>query len=309
VKGAGIRRYNRPERDFLMIHRTFARMSTKDLSPRGTKVGLYVLSHDHGYVLTQESIARRLEMAVRTVADALKDLEAAGLLVRVEERNARGHRIGTAMHVSDVPFSPEERADLLESLPAKSADAESAPADPAGHKKSNSKQESKEEEEQPSGGDVADAPPPRADELEEAMSKAAIEQEGLFPAIEKPKRPRSAPKLPDGAAAVVAAYVDSYIQHHGGARPLGSDLGKVGSAAKIILSRGEATQEDLVLCGQRMGRGPYANLFQELKFHRPRTGAGSVPRSLPHDDPAWDKVTSSVLLPEDVEYDPEASWL
>lgn len=314
MKGAGIRRYNRPERDFMMIHRTFARMGTKTgLSMRGRTVGLFVLSHDHGYVQTQEAIARKLEMAVRTVAAALVDLEEAGLLVRVEERNARGHRTGTAMHISDVPFTDEERADLLGSLPAKSADAESPPAKSAGPKKSNSKQESKPEEEQPSGGSDAAAPSsPESDpSTEEDMSRAvALNQPGLFdaPVVDKPKKPRKEPRLPEGAAAVVAAFVESYSQSHEGARPLKSDIGKVAAAAKLMLRNGEATQEQLVLCGQKMGRGPYANLYQEFKFLRP-AARGAVPRSLPHDDPAWENVRTSIEFTSEELAEPMESWL
>lgn len=311
MRGAGIRRYNRPERDFEMVHRSFMRLSTTQLSMRGTKVALFVLSHDYGYVLTQEAIARRLELAVRTVAAALKDLEAAGLLVRIEERNARGHRTGTAMHVSDVPFTDEERADLLGSLPAKSADAESPPADFAGPKKSNSKQESKREEEQPSGRGVPPAPEPDASTEEDMPRFADLDQQGLFeaPVIEKPRAPRKERKLPEGAAAVVAEFVESYARSHGGTRPLRSDIGKVGTAARMILKNGEATQEELILCAKKMGLGQYSNLYQEVKFLRPRTGAGAVPRSVAHDDPAWDNVHTSIVLTEEQLAEPMEAWL
>lgn len=314
MRGGGIRRYNRPERDFELIHRSFMRLSTKALSMRGRTVALYVLSHDHGYVLTQEGIARRLEMAVRTVAEALKDLERAGLLVRIEERNARGHRTGTAMHVSDVPFTDEERADLLESLPAKSADAESAGADSAGPKKSNSKQESKREEDQPSGGSDAAAPSasePDPSPEEDMPRVTAPDQPGLFeaPVIEKPRAPRKERKLPEGASAIVAEFVESYSRSHGGVRPLKSDIGRVGMAARMILRNGEATQEELILCAKKMGLGQYSNLYQELKFMRPRVGAGAVPRSVAHNDPAWDKVHTSIVLSEEELAQPMAAWL
>ena len=312
MKGGGIRRYNRPERDFEMIHRSFMRLSTKDLSMRGRTVALYVLSHDHGYVLTQEGIARRLDLAVRTVAEALKDLEAAGLLVRIEERNSRGHRTGTAMHVSDVPFTDDERADLLESLPAKSAGAESAGAESAGPKKSNSKQESKPEEDQPSGGSDADAPSalePDPSPEEDMPRTAAPDQPGLFdaPVVEKPRAPRKEPKLPEGAAAVVAGFVESYEQSHGGTRPLRSDIGRVAAAAKLILRNGEATLEHLVSCARKMGHGPYANLYQELKFSRPST-RGAVPRAVLHGDPRWDDVHTSIHLDEVTLNAPIEAW-
>lgn len=291
MKGAGIRRYNRPERDFEMIHRSFMRLSTKQLSMRGRTVALFVLSHDFGYVLTQDSIARRLELAVRTVAAALKDLEAAGLLVRIEERNARGHRSGTAMHVSDVPFTDQERADLLESLPAKSADAESADAESAGPKKSNSKQESKREEEQPSGR--GEPPAPEADpSTEEDMARAPIADQGaLFetPAVpEAPKKKRRDPAEASDASAVLASFITSYSEHHGGRRPLGSDIGKVGRAAKTILSRAEATLEELITCAAKMGRGEFSDLFRELSFSRPATsGPGRVIPARRDDAASW----------------------
>lgn len=257
-------------------------------------VALYVMSHDHGYVLTQEAIAHRLDIAVRTVAAALVDLEDAGLLLRVAERNARGHRTGTAMHVSDVPFTDQERAELLGSLPAKSADAESADAESAGPKESNSKQESKQEEEQPFGGDAADASPPDVDELEDEMPRTGPDQEALFPSPEKPKKPRKAPSLPEGAAAVVAAFVDSYSASHEGRRPLGSDIGKVGQAARLILNRQEATEAQLIACASKMGRGDWSNLAQELKFSQPATPKSTMPRPQLHDDPAWASVVSTV---------------
>lgn len=274
------------------------RLSVKQLTPRAKFVALYVLSHDSGYVLTQEAIARRLEMAVRTVAAALKDLEEAGFLLRVDERNARGHRSGTAMHVSDVPFTDEERLDLLGPLPAKSADARSADARSAGPKKSNSKQESKQEEEQPSGGSAA-APAPEAEPTpEDAMTKPAA-QAGLWdqePPAVKPKRKEAA--LPEGAAAVVASFVESYQANHDGRRPLGSDIGKVASAAKLILRREEATQEQLVACAATMGRGEWSNLAQELKFSLKRTPQSTMPRAMLQDDPAWADVVSTVQGPD-----------
>lgn len=289
MKSAGIRRYNRPERDFEMIHRSFMRLSTKQLSMRGRTVALFVLSHDYGYVLTQEAIARRLELAVRTVAEALKDLEAAGLLVRIEERNARGHRTGTAMHVSDVPFTDEERADLLESLPAKSADAESPPADFAGPKKSNSKQESKREEDQPSGRGVSPAPEPDPSTEEDMRRAVTADQSALFDAPAPPeavKKKRKDPAEANDASAVLASFITSYGEHHGGRRPLGSDIGKVGRAAKLILGRAEATLEELIKCAARMGRGEYSDLFRELSFSRPATRGAVIPARRDDED-SW----------------------
>lgn len=309
MKGAGIRRYNRPERDFLMIHRSFARLTTKELPVRGKVVGLYILSHDHGYVQTQENIAQRLEMAVRTVADALKDLERAGLLVRVEERNERGHRTGTAMHVSDVPFTDEERADLLGCLPAKSASAESAPAKSAGPKEINSKQESKREEDQPSGGAAGAAP---ADDpksaLEEPMPKTAPSaQAGLF---DEPERVKDAKDRVPGAADVVAAYCRSFTTTHG-RDPLKADRARVGRDAALILKGSEASVDELVMCAERMGLGTYANLGQELKMHRTgrAAGRGKIIPALRDDSKRWETLqqhTADRL--RELEGDPLAVW-
>lgn len=289
----GIRRYNRPERDFLMVHRSFARLTNKELSPRGKVVGLYVLSHDHGYVQTQQDIARRLDMAVRTVADALTDLEEAGLLVRVAERNARGHRTGTAMHVSDVPFTDQERADLLGSLPAKSADAESADAESAGHKERNSKQESKSKEDQPSGGDAAGAAP--AGVVEEEPVKTKSPQPALFE-VEAPPLP---PRQKDSKD-VVAAYVDSFRAAHS-RDPLRSDIGRVASTAKALLGRSEATVEELISCARTMGTGTWANLSQELKNSRSPRRTQVTRRNLPllSDDPRWDPLADATRREEE----------
>jgi len=312
VKGGGIRRYNRPERDFEMIHRSFMRLSTKDLSMRGRTVALYVLSHDHGYVLTQKGIAERLALSVDTVAAGLADLEDAGLLIRIEERNARGHRTGTAMHVSDVPFTDQERADLLEPLDRKSPSGKSPSGKSTGPKKSNSKQESKPEEDQPSGGSDAAAPSalePDPSPEEDMPRTAAPDQPGLFdaPVVEKPRASRREPKLPEGAAAVVAGFIESYEQSHGGTRPLRSDIGRVAAAARLILRNGEATLEHLVACARKMGLGPYANLYQELKFSRPST-RGAVPRAVLHGDPRWDDVHTSIHLDEATLNAPIEAW-
>jgi hypothetical protein len=160
---AGIRRYNRPTRGYVTVDNSFARST---YTPRAVKVGLFVLSHMDGRVLTQEFIARTLDLSVRTVAEALKDLEGYGLLVRVEERDERGYRSGTEMNISDIPFTDEERAELGQpGLPAESASgtrslpAKSAPALFAGPKKTlPSKKTLKDSCPPPVGDALFDAP-------------------------------------------------------------------------------------------------------------------------------------------------------
>lgn len=142
------------------------------------------------------------------------------------------------------------------------------------------------------------------------MTRAvASDQPGLFdaPVVEKPRAPRKEPKLPEGAAAVVAGFIESYTASHEGVRPLKSDIGRVAAAARLILKNGEATLDHLVMCARKMGLGQYANLYQELKFTHPTT-SGAVPRAVLHGDPRWDDVHTSIELDESELTAPVEAW-
>lgn len=281
---AGVRRYNRPARDFSMIHHTFSR---SDLAARAIKVGLYVLSHDHEFVLTQVEIARKIKMAVRTVADALRDLERARFLVQVPVRNDRGHRVGTEMHVSDIPFTDEEVSDLGGSLSAKSADAESADAESAGPKKTTSKQETKRPEDQPSGGGadappvevVPSSPPPPMPEAPMPRPKNAKDAPTLFEVAP----PESAP-APFSAGTVVGAYVTSYQATHDGVRPTKGTIGQVSRAAKSLIDQG-TPEEELLAAAVELGRTAFANLDRQVMLGRRSVRGPS--RVEPTGSPTW----------------------
>lgn len=285
---AGISRYRRPDRDFVIVANSFARGKH---SARAVKVGLYVLSHVDDYVLTQARIASEIDLSLRTVQAALDDLESYGLLIRHDVRDERGHRIGTRMHVKDEPFTAAERADLGESLNAESAHAESAPADSAPPKKTNSTKKIKKQED-PSGGAAAAAP--EAEHVEDAVKTRTKQPEpaGLFE-VEKPPAPE-----PHGAAAVVASYVLAYRQAHGETDPVKSHKGRVARDAKQILEAGQATEAELVQVAARLGRGDFANLGTELAMSRRTSGKPGRPgmaHAAPNDDPRWEAYAGPVL--------------
>jgi hypothetical protein len=288
-----------------MVANSFARSR---ISPRAKAVALYVMSHTDGFELTQHTISSVINMAVRTVSAALSDLEAAGLLLRVDVRNSRGHRTGTAMLVSDVPFTDQERADLLEGLPAKSAGADCASADSAAHKKTTSKKKTNTKEE-PSGGATADAepaPPEPDPPLEDAVPPRQTETLFDVPAPPKP------PKNPS-AADVVAAYIDSFRQAHDGKDPLRRDFLRVGRDARDLLKDGAATVAELTTAATRMGLGEYANLGQELKFTRRDAtpgGRGRTPgmaKAASCDDPGWDEIADAFQATT-LDPDAQAAW-
>jgi hypothetical protein len=283
---AGVRRYNRPARDFSMIHHTFSRST---LPARAIKVGLFVLSHDHAYVLTQAAIASRIKMAVRTVADALRDLERARFLVQLEVRNERGHRTGTEMHVSDIPFTDDELAELHQPPSAESADAESASAKCAGPKKTTSKQETKTPEDQPSGGatvpaapsgDVPSTPQPE-ERAEDPMPrpKPSDQTPALFDVERQPLPPAAF-----SAATVVGAYVTSYQALHEGVRPTKGTIGQVSRAAKSLIQQG-ATEAELLAAAVELGRTAFANLDRQVMMARKSTRGPS--RVDPTGSPTW----------------------
>ncbi len=283
-----IRRYNRPGRDFVIVSNWFARSKLK---ARAVKVGLYVLSHDPAYVLRQEGIASAIEMNVDTVRAALRDLEEAGLLVQIEQRNEHGHRVGTEMHVSDVPFSPEELVDLRKLLPGKNPGGKNPGGKFGGHKKTNSNQKTNAPEE-PSGGDGAS--PPLAEVDVDLAQEEPVPQEALFDVERPPKPPR-----PQGAGDVVAAYVVAYRGHNANREPLKADKGRVGRDAAQILNSGQATVEELLVAATALGGTQWANLGQQLKFgrdgnraQRPGRAPGMAP-ALPNEAPVWDELAET----------------
>lgn len=282
---AGISRYRRPDRDFVIVANSFARSK---YSARAVKVGLYVLSHTEDYVLTQSRIASEIELSESTVQGALRDLESYGLLVRHEVRNERGHRAGTRMHVSDIPFTDDERADLGKSLTVKSLAGKSLARKSTPPKKTTSNQKIKKTEE-PSGGPAAAEP--TAEHVEEPVSETLE----LF-AVDKP---RAARREPEGAAAVVAAFVVAFRTAHGDNDPSPRDKGRVARDAKQLLTCGQAEESELVQVAARLGTGDFANLGAELAMSRRTTrksGAPGMAQATPYTDPQWERYAGPSLI-------------
>ena len=104
-----VHRTNNPAHRYTMIANGFLR---SDLEPMAKVVGCYLLSHSESFVMTQERIAEAVGVSRPSVAKALRVLESAGYLVAVHLRDAAGHPMGSRLHISDVPLSPEERRSL-----------------------------------------------------------------------------------------------------------------------------------------------------------------------------------------------------
>jgi len=103
--------FGRPEREFAMIRNDFIRNS--EIKPSPFRVALYVFSTSETFQLTQASIARALNMNESTVRAAFQELERLNLLIRVPQRDERGHRAPDDLYLNQVPFTPEERVQLL----------------------------------------------------------------------------------------------------------------------------------------------------------------------------------------------------
>jgi hypothetical protein len=279
-----------------MVDNSFARST---LPARAIKVGLFVLSHAEDFVLTQKGIARDIKMGARTVQDALVDLEEADLLVRIDVRDARGHRTGTRMHVSDVPFTTEERASLV----ADSATAESATAESASPKKTTSKQKTRKKEDQPSGGAASAAPEVASDQPEEepVRRKNAKDEPALFDVEEPPAPPRAF-----GAGAVVATYVASYARHFAGARPGKSTMGQVSRAAKAMVESGDWSELELTTAADLLGATAFAGLERQAMMGRKSSRGPS--KIIPHGDAAWSTpAAAQARMVEDDEF--MSAWL
>lgn len=300
--------FNRPADRFTIVSNDL--IEDTELKHAAFRIVVYIGRHAANFRLTQYAIGRALGMDRGTVARHLVHLEELGYLRRVPNFSAEG-RQADDLYVSQERLSAEQWEEALPSQCCKTPHCKTQHGKTPQRKKTNSKK-TKREEDQPSGGSAADAPsaPEPDPSTEEDMPRAAApDQPGLFdaPVVEKPRAPRKEAKLPEGAAAVVAGFVESYEQSHGGTRPLRSDIGRVAAAAKLILRNGEATLEHLVSCARKMGHGPYANLYQELKFSRPSTH-GAVPRAVLHGDPRWDDVHTSIHLDEATLNAPVEAW-
>lgn len=104
-----VTRMHRPHSHYTQISNEFLRA---EIPPYSFRVACFILSHEAGYVLTQERIGKATGMTRKTVAGALTNLRELGYLAAVEVRDSQGHVAGTKLFVSDVGFTEEEIASL-----------------------------------------------------------------------------------------------------------------------------------------------------------------------------------------------------
>lgn len=285
--------FNRPADRFTIIANDL--IEDRELKHAAFRIVVYVGRHATNFRLSQHAIGRALGMDRGTVARHLVHLEELGYLRRSPNFSADG-RQADDLYVSQTRLTPERWNEALPSPCGKTPHGEIPHGKTQQRKKTNSKK-TKRKEDQPFGRSAAAAPPapePSPSTEEDMPRAAASDQPGLFDAPEVAKPKRKDRPAPSGSSAVVAAYVESYVEHHDGQRPLKSDLLKVGSAAKLIMRREEATEEELVKCARTMGRGAFSNLFQELKFSRPATkGPGRTIAARRDDEDNWTDMAAS----------------
>lgn len=159
-----VRRHHRPKR-YTEIENEFIRQPFRTAT--AFHVAVYLMSHAEWFEMTNRSIAKVLGYSEDTVGNAVRELEQMGYLLRTDVRNARGHRIGTDMLVSDVKFTDEERETLAVKVRVeKNVQTEDDPAtgSPTGKiwvdKKTNSIEEDQslpEEDHATDGGDSLDS--------------------------------------------------------------------------------------------------------------------------------------------------------
>jgi hypothetical protein len=276
-----IRSYGRPNDSFTIVSNAMIRDA--QIKPNAFRIALYVMSNSAEFRLTQTSIARALKLNRTTVLDALGQLEGLGYLARTRHHSAAG-RQPDDLHISQVPMTPEEWQDAIGAHVGK-ANVEKARVGKTDSVRRPNSKKTKEQEEQLSEGDTAAAAPAEEpDVMEDAVKTKDIEPV-LFE-VEAPPKPPAVPSCKD----VTAAYVDSFRAAHS-RDPLRSDVGRVASSAKALLTREEATVEELINCAKTMGTGTWSNLGQELKNSRrtgrPTTSATSLP--ILHGDSRWDE--------------------
>lgn len=131
--------FGRPEREFAMIRNDFIR--NQKIKPSPFRVALYVFSTSDTFRLTQASIARALDMNESTVRTAFQELERLNFLIRVPQRDERGHRAPDDLYLNQLPFTDAEREQLLaEAQPGKIQGGESPGGKTPAPKKTTSNQ-------------------------------------------------------------------------------------------------------------------------------------------------------------------------
>lgn len=284
----GVTRYHRPQKSYTTLRNSFVRDARVSL--RAFRVGAYVLSHADGFVQTQAQIATACGLAVNTVRAALEDLRRDGYLASRIVRE-HGRVIGTAYAISDTPFTREEVAALTSEDVASEPCAKSAHAESAPPKKIRSRRDSSSvEENQPSGGAAGAAPSEVSTPEEDKMPTAIDQAQAQLFDVETPEPPPVEARKTEGAQLVVAAYVEAWREINPEGEPLKSHRGRIARDAKALLTKGEATEQELVTAARAMAATPFSNLGVQLNITRRGRGRGAAPghsTPLPKDHPSW----------------------
>jgi len=101
--------------------------------------------------------------------------------------------------------------------------------------------------------------------------------------------PAAEARKPVGAQLVVSAYVEAWREINAEGEPLKAHKGRIARDAKALLTKREATEEELVASARAMAATPFCNLAVQLNIHRRgrgRAGAGNIP-PVPQHDPGW----------------------
>lgn len=152
-----MRQYGRPSDSFAMIRNAFIRDA--EVKPSAFRVAVWVMSHDNTFEITQERIGRALAMSTTTVRAAFKQLEDLGYLVRVDTRDARGHRAPDELYLSQERFTDAERLELRRSGQCSDSQGrESEHAETSAPKEDHSKQKTKPKEEKILPGEPGESP-------------------------------------------------------------------------------------------------------------------------------------------------------
>lgn len=199
-----IRRINRPADAYTMISNEFVRDDRLSLKARG--LGAWLMSHADGWETSVAAVARAVGAGREQVRSALAELEEHGYLRR-EQTRAEDGTLGHALYLVQCTPFPDEPAG--ENRERETGITVSRSRVPGPHKKTNSKK-TNEKTNSPPGGDDASAAAPDPDQ-----------------GIPDPHTPQ----------AVVAAYVDSFRDSHGGADPVRSVIAQVGREAKRLLTQ------------------------------------------------------------------------
>ena len=297
ISGAVIRRVDRPADRFTLISNAFHRDMRLSFAARG--LGGWLLSHADGFQVTSVSIARQAGVGRNQVRNWLVELEHYGYLRRTRVRLDNGHLGGMVYEIRCSPFPPAQNEETPSSdlRPDGRAPVDRAPV--SGHHKKTSPKDNTPKEDHPSGGDGSAAPqahagtpveePPSPVQEEPMPTRTDPAQAPLFD-LPAPEPPSAEARKPAGAQAVLAAYVEAWRENNPDGEPLKAHKGRIARDAKALLSKGEATEEELVAAVQAMASTPFSNLAVQLSIHRRGSRRGvvlghSIP--LPADYEGW----------------------